>query len=175
MNGSRIAVTMVLLGAVGGIMSGCAAGATSAPTRVPVPEVASTGELGIGCDDLLDALPDWDLDPTLSPGPGTPAEAAALAGGTGCVLSDGDTHLLIGIAHPDDASASALQDFFRSNGLTSSEALGDTALFDPVTGDAEIFEGGKWITVVSDSFESPSDAEDVVAAIQGLVSAEEKR
>jgi hypothetical protein len=167
----RIAATMFVLAAVGGIVSGCAAGATSAPTRVPVPELASTGELGIECDDLLDALPDWQLDPTLSPGPGTPSEAASLAGGTGCVLSKGDTHLLIGIAHPDEASASALQDYFRSNGLTSSEALGDTAYFDPITGDAEIFEDGKWITVVSDSFESPSDAEDVIAAIEGVVSA----
>lgn len=167
----RIAATMVVLGAVGVLASGCAAGATSAPTRVPVPVLASTGELGIGCDELLDALPGWELDPTLSPGPGTPAEVASQAGGTGCVLSKGNTHLLIGIAHPDQVSAAALQDYFRSNGLVSAKELGDTAYFDPVTGDAEIFEDGKWLTVVSDSFDSPSDVEHVIAAIEGVVAA----
>ncbi|WP_143733582.1 hypothetical protein [Microbacterium sp. RU33B] len=171
MSASRIAVTVFVLGAVGAIVSGCAVGADPAPTRMPVPEIASTGELGIECEELLDALPGWELDPTLSPGPGTPSAAAALVGGTGCVLSTGDTHLLIGLAHPDEASASALQDYFRINGLTSSRDLGSDAYFDPATGDAEIFEDGKWITVVSDSFASPSDAEEVIAAIRKVAAA----
>lgn len=171
MSAYRIAVTMVVLGVVGSVVAGCAGGAGSAPTRVPVPELASTGEAGIECDELLEALPGWDLDPTLSPGPGTPAEAASGVGGTGCVLSKDDTRLLIGIAHPDEASASALQDYFRSNGLASAEELGDTALFDPATGDAEIFEDGRWVTVVCDSFEAPSDVSEVIAAIEEVVSA----
>lgn len=171
MSVTRLVTTVVLLGAVAAIASGCAAPATPAPTRMPVPELASTGEIGIECDELLDALPGWQLDPTLSPGPGTPSEAASRAGGTGCVLSTGATHLLIGIAHPDEASASAFQDYFRSSGLTSAKELGDTAFFDPITGDAEIFEDGMWVTVVSDSFESPSDVEDVIAAIEGVVAA----
>ncbi|MBN9193855.1 hypothetical protein [Microbacterium sp.] len=171
MNMPRIAATTVILVIAGAMMSGCAAGATSAPTRVPVPDVASTGESAIACVELHDALPGWSVDPTLSPGPGTPSEAAVRAGGTGCVLTKGDTHLLIGVAHPDETSASALQDYFRSNGLISEKALGDTAYFDPSTGDAEIFDHGRWITVVSDSFASPADAEAVIAAIEGVVSA----
>lgn len=55
--------------------------------------------------------------------------------------------------------------------ISSAGALGDNAYFDTVTGDAEIFEDGRWITMVSDSFESPSDARDVVAAVEGVVSA----
>lgn len=167
----RIAATLVVLGAVGVMVGGCAAQAKSSPTRVPVPKLASTGELGIECDDLRDALPGWNLDPTLSPGPGTPSEAASRAGGTGCVLSKGDTHLLIGIAHPDKASTTALEDYFRNNGLVSAEELGGTAYFDAVTGDAEIFEDGTWITVVSDSFTSPSDVKGVIAGIEGVVAA----
>ena len=171
MSAYRIAATMVVLGVVGSVVAGCAGGAGSAPTRVPVPELTSTGEAGIECDELLEALPGWELDPTLSPGPGTPAEAALGVGGTGCVLSKGDTHLLIGIAHPDEASATALKNYFLSNGLVSAEELDGTAYFDAVTGDAEIFEDGRWITVVSDSFESPSDVEDVVATIEGVSAA----
>jgi hypothetical protein len=171
MRASRVAATVVVLGVVGAVVAGCAGGAGSAPTRVPVPGLVSTGELGVGCDELLDALPGWELDPTLSPGPGTPAEAASGVGGTGCVLSKGEVHLLIGVAHPDEASVSALQDFFRGNGLVAAGELGESAFFDPVTGDAEVFEDGRWITVVSDSFESPSDVAGVIAAIDGVVSA----
>lgn len=167
----RIAATLVVIGAVGVMAAGCAGQTASSPTRVPLPELASTGELGVECEELRDALAGWELDPTLSPGPGTPSEAASLAGGTGCVLSKGDDHLLIGIAHPDEASASALQDYFRSNGLVAAEELGDTAYFDPVTGDAEIFTDGRWVTVVSDSFTSPSGVEDVIAGIEEVVAA----
>lgn len=170
MSGYRVVATLGVLGAMAGLLSGCGLGQTAVPTRMPMREVASTGELGIGCTDLLTALPGWSLDPTLSPGPGTPSEAAALAGGTGCVFINGDVHLLIGIAHPDEGSASALRDYFLSNGLLTAAELGESALFDPVTGDAEVFEDGRWVTVVSDSFETASDAKDVLTAIEAVVS-----
>ena len=38
-----------------------------------------------------------------------------------------------------------------------------------MTGDAEVFEDGRWVTVVSDSFDSPSDAAEVLATIESVV------
>ncbi len=146
--------------------------ASSVPTPLAFPKIMARGTVDATCATLDDALADWTLAPTLSPGPGTPAAAAARVGGIGCVFTDASAHrLLVGAAKVTPDSVSALETFFTRNCAVAASEIGDHAYYEKATGDAELFGDTYRISVVSDAIGSESDAAALVRSVSSTLGA----
>ena len=165
---ARVLLIVPLVAVAAVAMSGCSPAPSATPsssaavTRTPFPSIKGAAPVSLTCENLATAAPGWNSASTLSPGPGTPARAAQSINGAGCVFEKGSGHrLLLAVSRPTNESVRTLEKYFQSQNLRPTDAFGGHGYWDLLTGDAEYFRGGYWISAVSDSFDQ-ADARQVV-------------
>lgn len=177
--GKRAALTV--LGSVLALaVTGCTATTvvddptTTAATRLPFPAVTEQSAITFECGDLDDALDGWTLATNLSPATGTPAAAAASAGGVGCVfVDDSSDRLVVAVASITDDSVTAVQSFLVENGAVETDEFGNVGYFEEATGDAESFEAQRWISIVSSTITTSDEAASLLATVTAAVDAQD--